>query len=60
MAQEAMQKCADCGNSVPISTRKGAKNGRWLCTPCFDQKHGHALSGGTQPEEPNQRIIPGA
>ena len=39
--QTEMQKCADCGELVPINTRKGARDGRWLCTPCFDAKrHG--------------------
>jgi formylmethanofuran dehydrogenase subunit E len=35
--QPRMQKCADCGELVPINTRKGARDGRWLCTPCFDK-----------------------
>ncbi|MGC2303521.1 hypothetical protein [Candidatus Binatus sp.] len=61
MAQEPMQKCADCKKDVPVSTRKGAKNGRWLCSPCFYKNHGHALSeNDVQPEDPNKNVIPGA
>ncbi len=40
MAQEPMQKCADCKKDVPVSTRKGAKNGRWFCSPCFYKNTG--------------------
>jgi hypothetical protein len=42
---EDMQGCADCGEIVPIETRKGARDGRSLCTPCFNK-----VSHGIAPE----------
>ena len=60
-----LQECADCERRFPVEQRKGARDGRWLCPDCFNEKHGNALAadsaaGRLRAEPPNQHKIKGA
>jgi hypothetical protein len=57
-----LQECADCRRRFPVEQRKGARDGRWLCPNCFNEKHGNALmadasAGRLQPEDPNKHKV---
>lgn len=57
MADSKLQECADCADKVAVETRKGARDGRWLCTPCWNKHHASgADSTGLQAEPPKKRV----
>ncbi|MFZ1975808.1 MAG: hypothetical protein WAU89_23400 [Candidatus Acidiferrales bacterium] len=61
-----LQQCADCSKRFPVEQRKGARDGRWLCPDCFNEKHGKGLAseagegGSLKAEDPFKHKIGGA